>query len=89
MTSAKTVRRQSTGDLSVIPRSLLARSGGAYRQVMYGSIPIGSARAGVVGELVGTRTGVLVGAIGLALSALPMLTRRIWALRDPQGGVAA
>ena len=56
---------------------------------MYGSIPIGSARAGVVGELVGTRTGVLVGAIGLALSALPMLTRRIWAPRDPQGGVAA
>ena len=42
---------------TVIPPSLLARSGGAYRQVMYGSIPIGSALAGVVGELVGTRAG--------------------------------
>ena len=56
---------------------------------MYGSIPIGSALAGVVGELAGTRTGVLVGAVGLALSALPMFTRRIRTLRDPQAGVAA
>ena len=74
---------------TVIPPSLLARSGGAYRQVMYGSIPIGSALAGVVGELVGTRTGVLVGAVGLALSALPMFTRRIRSLRDPQAGATA
>jgi len=29
---------------------------------MNGSIPIGSALAGVIGELAGTRTGVLVGA---------------------------
>ena len=73
---------------TVIPRSLLARSGGAYRQVMYGSIPIGSALAGVIGELVGTRAGALVGAGGLALSALPMLTRRIRTLRSAQDGVA-
>jgi MFS family permease len=73
---------------TVIPRSLLARSGGAYRQVMYGSIPIGSALAGVVGELAGTRAGVLIGAAGLALSALPMFTRRIRALRNPQEGAA-
>jgi MFS family permease len=69
---------------TVIPRFLLTRSAGAYRQVMYGSIPIGSALAGVIGELAGTRLGVLIGSVGLALSALPMLTRRIRALRDPQ-----
>jgi MFS family permease len=74
---------------TVIPRSLLARSGGAYRQVMYGSIPIGSALAGVIGELAGPRLGVLVGSVGLALSALPMLTRRIRALREPEPEVAA
>ena len=74
---------------TVIPRSLLTRSAGAYRQVMYGSIPIGSALAGLVGELAGTRTGVLIGAVGLALSALPMFTRRIGALRDPQSEVSA
>jgi MFS family permease len=67
---------------TVIPRSLLTRSAGAYRQVMYGSIPLGSALAGVIGELAGTRLGVLIGSVGLALSALPMLTRRIRALRD-------
>jgi MFS family permease len=69
---------------TVIPRILLTRSAGAYRQVMYGSIPIGSALAGVVGELAGTRPGVLVGAAGMAVSALPMFTRRIRTLRDPQ-----
>jgi len=74
---------------TVIPKPLLARSGGAYRQVMYGSIPIGSALAGVAGELIGTRAGVLVGAVGLALSALPMFTRRIRSLRAPEAGVAA
>ncbi|HLL63123.1 MAG TPA: MFS transporter [Propionibacteriaceae bacterium] len=67
---------------TVIPRSLLTRSAGAYRQVMYGSIPLGSALAGVIGELAGTRLGMLIGSVGLALSALPMLTRRIRALRD-------
>jgi MFS family permease len=67
---------------TVIPRFLLTRSAGAYRQVMYGSIPLGSALAGVIGELAGTRLGVLIGSVGLALSALPMLTRRIRALRD-------
>jgi MFS family permease len=74
---------------TVIPRVLLARSGGAYRQVMYGSIPVGSALAGVAGELIGTRAAVLIGGVGLALSALPMFTRRIRALRSPQEGVAA
>jgi MFS family permease len=73
---------------TVIPRSLLARSGGAYRQVMYGSIPIGSALAGVIGELAGTRAGVAIGTVGLALSALPMLTRRILTLHSPQEGAA-
>ena len=66
---------------TVIPKALLARSGGAYRQIMYGSIPIGSALAGVIGVVAGTRVGVAVGAVGLALSALPMFTRRIRSLR--------
>ena len=57
---------------------------GAYRQVMYGSIPIGAALAGILGAALGTRTGVLIGAAGLALSALPMLTRRIRTLRTPR-----
>jgi len=62
---------------TVIPADQLARTVGAYRQVMYGSIPIGSALAGVLGATAGTRAGVAAGTIGLALSALPMLVRRI------------
>ena len=50
---------------------------------MYGSIPIDSVLAGVVGETAGTRVGVAVGAAGLALSALPMLARPIRSLKAP------
>jgi predicted MFS family arabinose efflux permease len=62
---------------TVIPADQLARAVGAYRQIMYGSIPIGSALGGVLGATAGTRAGVAAGTIGLALSALPMLIRRI------------
>jgi MFS family permease len=68
----------------VIPPKQLARSVGAYRQIMYGSIPIGAALAGVLGETLGTQTAVALGTLGLALSALPMLRRRIRALPTPQ-----
>jgi hypothetical protein len=54
-----------------------------YRQVMYGSIPIGSALAGVIGEAAGTQAGVATGAAGMALSALPMLARRIRTITSP------
>ena len=50
---------------------------------MYGSIPIGSALAGVIGEAAGTRAGVAMGAAGLALSSLPMFARRIRSLSAP------
>ena len=62
---------------TVIPADQLARTVGAYRQIMYGSIPIGSALAGVLGATVGTRAAAACGTIGLALSAIPMLARRI------------
>ena len=68
---------------TVIPKDQLVRSTGAYRQVMYGSIPIGSAAAGVIGETAGTHAGVALGAVGLAVSAIPMLTHRIRRLTDP------
>jgi MFS family permease len=62
---------------TVIPIDQLTRTVGAYRQIMYGSIPIGSALAGVLGATAGTRVGVAAGSVGLALSALPMLRRSI------------
>ena len=50
---------------------------------MYGSIPIGSALGGVFGETLGSRAGVAIGTVGLAISALPMLSRTVRTLRDP------
>lgn len=70
----------------MIPDGQLSRSAGAYTQVMYGSIPLGSALAGLIGEALGTRTGVILGAVGLAISALPMMTRQVRTLRLPVAG---
>ncbi|GGL44489.1 MFS transporter [Phycicoccus endophyticus] len=66
---------------TLIPPTQLSRSAGAYTQVMYGSIPLGSALGGLVGETLGTRVGVLLGGVGIALSAAPMLTRSVRSLR--------
>lgn len=67
----------------VIPRGNLARSNGGYRLLIYGALPLGSALGGVLGQAFGSRIGVAAGTAGLALSALPMFTRRIRSLRDP------
>lgn len=66
----------------VIPPDQLTRSAGAYTQVIYGSIPLGALLAGLTGETFGPRTAVLLGAIGLVLSALPILTPKFVRLRD-------
>lgn len=68
---------------SAIPREQLTRSAGAYSQVMYGSIPLGGILAGVLGEWLGTRSGTAAGALLLACSILPMLTRAIRTLTTP------
>lgn len=62
---------------TVIPQDQLSRSAGAYTQIMYGSIPIGSALAGLIGATLGVQVGVIVGAAAMLLSALPMLNPRI------------
>ncbi|MCM0622859.1 MFS transporter [Nocardioides bruguierae] len=62
---------------SMIPRDQLTRSAGAYSQVMYGAIPLGAASAGLLGEILGTRTAATIGAAILALSMLPMITRSV------------
>lgn len=66
----------------VIPADQLTRSAGAYTQVIYGSMPLGALLAGLTGETFGSRTAVLLGAAGLVLSALPILTPRFLRLRD-------
>ncbi|MGI8450220.1 MAG: MFS transporter [Streptosporangiaceae bacterium] len=61
----------------VVPTGSLARSNGGYRLLIFGAIPFGSALAGLIGAHAGARTGVLIGALGLAVSGVPMYLRRI------------
>lgn len=68
----------------VAPRGSLARTNGGYRLLIFGVIPFGSAMGGVIGHLFGSRTGVAVGAIGLTISAIPMVRRQVRTLRDPK-----
>ena len=65
-----------------IPAAQLTRSAGAYTQVIYGSMPLGALIAGLTGEAFGPRTAVLIGAAGLVLSTLPILTPKFLRLRD-------
>jgi hypothetical protein len=67
---------------TVVPPGQLARTVGAYRAINFGVIPIGSALAGVIGEAFGSRTGVAAGTIGMAASALPMLSPTVRRLRN-------
>ncbi|MBM6404450.1 MFS transporter [Phycicoccus sp. CSK15P-2] len=73
---------------TLIPETQLSRSAGAYTQVMYGSIPIGAALAGIVGETLGTRSGVVLGGLGIVVSALPMMTSAVRSLRLDVSGRA-
>ena len=66
---------------TVIPKDQLSRSAGAYTQLMYGTIPIGAALAGLIGATISVRAGIIIGASAMLLSALPMLTRRLITLR--------
>lgn len=50
------------------PDHMLGRVNASMRWVSFGTIAFGAAAGGVVGELVGTRTGILIGAL-LTLSA--------------------
>ncbi|MEU7796412.1 MFS transporter [Micromonospora tulbaghiae] len=68
----------------VIPRDALARSNGGYRLLIFGVLPLGAATGGVLGQALGSRAAVAAGAVGLALSTIPMLTRRIRTLRRPE-----
>lgn len=72
----------------LIPADQLTRSAGAYTQVMYGSIPIGSMLAGLIGAAWGPRTAILLGATGLVLSALPMLTPAFLRIKTTTGTTA-
>jgi MFS family permease len=68
----------------VAPRGSLARTNGGYRLLIFGVLPVGTALGGLIGQQFGSQAGVMAGAAGLTISALPMFRRRIRSLRDPK-----
>ncbi|MEU4481969.1 MFS transporter [Micromonospora sp. NPDC023966] len=67
---------------SVTPPRLLARVNAVMRLASYSALPIGSAAAGVLSEATTVRTGLFIGAAGLALPVLILLLSPIPRLRD-------
>lgn len=67
---------------SVTPDELLARMTASYRSISYGAVPLGAAVGGLIGQLIGVRTGLMIGTIAMvstigwvAFSPLPKLRR--------------
>lgn len=54
---------------SVTPDRLLGRMTASYRLIGYGGIPVGAFLGGLVGELLGVRAGILLGAAGMMSAA--------------------
>ncbi len=68
---------------AVVGVGALARSMGSYRVIIFGVIPFGSAVGGVLGDTLGSRTGVAIGTACFAISATPMVFGRVRALGKP------
>ena len=69
----------------VTPTALFGRMQGSYRFLTYGAIPFGALLGGVLGQTVGLRATLFVGALGLACAWLWVLhpsVRRLRSLRD-------
>ncbi|GIV95870.1 MAG: hypothetical protein KatS3mg057_0527 [Herpetosiphonaceae bacterium] len=54
----------------ITPDHLLGRMNASYRFVTYGAIPLGALVGGLLGEWIGLRATLLVGALGMLLAPL-------------------
>jgi predicted MFS family arabinose efflux permease len=64
------------------PDRLLGRMNATMRFLLFGSLTIGAAIAGTVGELIGARAALSVGVVGLMLVWLPPFLSPLRTLRD-------
>jgi MFS family permease len=65
---------------SVTPDEMLGRLNASYRTLVYGAIPIGALLGGLLGELIGLRATLAVGAVGI-------LVAPVWVVRSPLRGL--
>jgi predicted MFS family arabinose efflux permease len=66
----------------ITPDRLLGRMNATMRFLLFGALSLGSALAGVVGELAGVRATLWVGVTGLALVWLPPFFSRLRGMRE-------
>ncbi len=74
---------------SVTPDRLLARMNASYRTLGYGMVPIGALLGGLIGELLGLRAALLVGAVGIACAPLWVIFSPVPRIRRLDDVVAA
>ncbi|MCW3817390.1 MFS transporter [Micromonospora sp. DR5-3] len=67
----------------VTPDALLGRMNATFRFLLTGAIAVGAGLAGLLGQYAGPRTSLWVGAIGAALTWLPVLRSPLRTLADP------
>ncbi|HYJ12083.1 MAG TPA: MFS transporter [Thermomicrobiales bacterium] len=67
-----------------LPADLLTRSAGAYRQITFGVVPVGTLLAGGLGAVLGTRPAVFTGVLLLVVGMVPMFGARMRSLPSPQ-----
>ncbi|NES27427.1 MFS transporter [Micromonospora terminaliae] len=65
------------------PDALLGRMNATFRFLLTGAIAVGAGLAGLLGEYAGPRTPLWVGAIGAALTWLPLYRSPVRTLPDP------
>jgi MFS family permease len=67
---------------SIVPYELQGRMNASMRFLVWGTLPIGSLIGGALGEIIGLRATMLVGAIGATLAFLWVLLSPVVALRE-------
>ncbi len=67
---------------TITPQPLLGRANASYRLLVYGVLPLGALAGGALGEMVGLRVTLLVGAAGLLTTALWLILSPVRHLQD-------
>jgi MFS family permease len=67
---------------TVTPDRLLGRMNASIRFLVWGTLPLGGLLGGALGELIGLRATLLVGAVGLVLAPLWLLASPLRRMRD-------
>jgi MFS family permease len=67
---------------AITPADLLGRMNASYRTISFGAIPLGALLGGSLGQSVGLRSALLLGAVGLLVTPLLVLFSPVRTVRD-------